>query len=209
VVPGNGYLIVAINPSGNVTATGRLADGTPVATGAYLNADGSVPYYAGVYKSPAGAGSVLGTMVFQPDTATECMGVYTWFRPNSTGAYYPGGFEESGDISGSMVPEAARASRLLSEQPPVIAVELSGGGLETQIDETGQLMDDGKFQWTAPNGASLTLTAGTTGKVTGWFVDPATGKKRAVLGVWLPKLQLGGGFFLGDSSAGGLTLSGQ
>jgi hypothetical protein len=149
-------------------------------------------------------------MVFQPNTATECTGDYMWFRPNSGGAYYPDGFEESGNISGSMLPTKSAASRaLMSEELPGITVELSGGGLETQVDEAGQLMADGKFQWTAPNGVDLTLSAGPAGKVTGWFVDPATDKKRMVLGVWLPKLQLGGGFFVGDSSAGAVTLSGQ
>jgi hypothetical protein len=209
VVPGDGYLIVTITPTGRATATGRLADGTPVSTGAYVNADGTVPYYAGIYKSGTSAGSVLGTMLFQPNTSPECTGEYAWFRPASTTTYYPAGFEVSGTISGSLLPPPPKPSLLKGAQATLITAELSGGGLASQIDETGQLLDDGKTIWNTPNAVTLTLTASSTGIVTGFFIDPSTDKKREVLGVWLPKLQIGGGFFLGDSSAGGLTLSTQ
>ena len=206
-VPGNGYLVVTISPTGGATATGRLADGEKVSMSSYLNADGSVPYYAGIYKSASGAGSVLGTMVFQPDASVECTGTYAWFRPASTGAYYPGGFAELGNMTGTLLP--GRTAGLKSAQVSAIAAELFGGGLAAPINEAGQLPADEKIAWTAPGAENLALTVSASGRVTGSFIDPVTGKKCLVLGMWLANQQLGGGFFLGDSSAGALTLSGQ
>jgi hypothetical protein len=148
-------------------------------------------------------------MVFEPKSSTELTGVYAWFRPGSTSVYYPDGFQESGSISGSLLPPVATPPVLQGDQAGIITVQLSGGGLTTAIDETGQPLPNGKIAWSTSNDMNLTLTVGPTGKLTGSFVDPATGKKRLLEGIWLPKLQLGGGFFLGDSSAGALSLSGQ
>jgi len=65
---------------------------------------------------------------------------------------------------------------------------------------------NGKLSWTAPGAGNLTLEIAKSGQVTGSFIDGA-GKKRLVLGMWLPNQQIGGGFFLGDGSAGGLMMS--
>jgi len=208
-VPGNGYLVVRISPSGGATVLGRLADGTLVSTGAYLDADGNMPYYAGVYKSAAGAGSVLGTMEFQLNGSPECTGTYAWFRPASTGEYYPHGFEAVGSVTGSLLPGTEIAPQMLNDGGATIATELSGGGLTAPVNATGQLPKAGKIAWITPDAENVTLTVGALGQVKGSFTDLGTGKKRLVLGVWLARQQVGGGFFLGDSSAGALTLTGQ
>ena len=204
-VPGNGYLAVRISPAGAVTATGRLADGTPVSMGARLNADGSAPYYTGLYKSAAGAGSVLGTMFFQPGAAVECTGTYAWFRPRSSASLYPGGFAESGSVTGSLL--AGATAGLQSAQAGGVTVELSGGGLALPIFSTGQSPASGKLAWSGSGAGSLIVAR--SGQVTGSFIDPAARTKRVVLGMWLANQQLGGGFFLGSGSAGALTLFGQ
>jgi hypothetical protein len=206
--PGNGMMLVTISPTGGVAATGRLADGQVVSMGASLNADGAVPYYAGVYKSATGAGSLLGTMLFDSGTNPECSGTYAWFRPSSAGTDYPDGFAESGGVTGAPVPGATGGVGLRGAAATAITAQLSGGGLTADITESGQVTTDGKIVWTTPNPRDLTLSIGATGQVTGSFIDPATGKKRAVLGAWLADQQFGGGFFLGDGSAGALTLSG-
>ena len=118
--PGNGYMVVSISPTGGVRATGRLADGEPVSISACLNADGSVPWYAGIYTTGAGAGSVLGTMTFQPNSSVACTGTYAWFRPPLTGFYYQAGFAESGSVTGSLLPgrdRFSRAGKFLATQP--------------------------------------------------------------------------------------------
>jgi hypothetical protein len=196
-----------VSPSGGVTAAGRLADGTPLSAGACLNADGTVPYYAGIDKSARGAGSVLGVLSLQPDASVECTGTYAWFRPASTGAYYPSGFAVSGTVTGALLPGGAEAASLESSQAVTVEAEISAGGLAAAIDETGELQGSGKIAWTAPGTENLTLTVGTSGQVTGSFIDPVTAKKCAVLGMWLGNRQIGGGFFLGDNGqAGALTL---
>jgi hypothetical protein len=208
-VPGSGYLTVNIHSAGAVTVTGRLADGTPVLAGAYINADGSVPYYSSLYMTGSGAGSVLGTMVFQSDPAPECAGNYAWFRPSSITTYYPEGFQASGAISGSRVSAPLKSPGLQGAQGTVVTVGLSDGGLSAPITESGQLVDNSHIVWTTSNTVGLTLSIAPAGEVTGYYIDPVTGKKRGVFGIWLPKLQIGGGFFLDVTSAGALTLSGQ
>ena len=204
-VPGNGYLMVSISSSGDVAATGRAADGAPVSIGSIVNPDGSVPYYASLYKSGTSAGSLLGTMVFQ--TTAECSGTYAWFRPASSGPYYPAGFSVSGGVKGAMQSPVTHAAQLQSEQAGSVTANLSFGGLNPALSETGALLADGRIVWNSPGPEKLTLEIGATGQVTGSFVDPTTGKKRGLLGVWIPSQSVGGGFFLGANSAGALTLS--
>jgi hypothetical protein len=205
-VPGNGYMIVTISSKGVATATGRLADGTPVTIGAYLNADGSMPYYAGIYKSATGAGSVLGTMDFQPDSSTQCSGSYAWFRPASTGSFYAEGFAEAGTVTGALVAGGASGPGLQNETAGSIEAELSQGDLAGPINETGNLESNGSVVWNSPGAENLVLTIKASGMVTGTFIDPNTGKKVTVLGVWLGNQQAGGGFFVSGNSAGALTL---
>jgi len=98
---------------------------------------------------------------------------------------------------------------MLNDGGATIATELSGGGLTAPVNATGQLPKAGKIAWITPDAENVTLTVGALGQVKGSFTDLGTGKKRLVLGVWLARQQVGGGFFLGDSSAGALTLTGQ
>jgi hypothetical protein len=202
-VPGNGYLMVSISTGGGVAATGRMADGTPVSLGSLINPDGTVQYYAGLYATRAGAGSLLGNMLFESGSSPTCSGTYAWFRPASTGVYYPAGFAVAGTATGAYIPPAVRGERPQRS----IAATLSSGDLSSGISEFGTLLANGRAVWSAPGPEKLTLSIASSGQITGGFVDPATGKKRVILGVWLPAQSVGGGFFVAPDSAGALTLS--
>ncbi len=206
-VPGSGYLTVSISPTGSVSATGRLADGTPVSMGAYLNADGSLPYYAGIYTTSTSAGSVFGTMDFASGGNVQCTGTYAWFRPSSSGALYPQGFAGAGSVTGSLL--APGSNQVQGDTTPNISVGLSGGGLQSPIDASGQVQSNGTIQWISGNSDNLSLTIKPSGGVAGSFTDPTTGKKVEILGAWLPGAQTGGGYFIDGDSAGALTLSPQ
>jgi hypothetical protein len=203
-VPGNGYLLVSVGAGGGVSAAGRLADGTPVSTSGWLNADGGMPYYTGAYQTGTGAGSFFGQLSFQPDAGVQCSGTYAWFHPGSTS--YPTGFAQSGGVTGSLIVPPAPAIGTKSAPPDTINAELSGTDIPNPIDETGQLLPSGAVIWSAPGTEDLTLKISTTGQVTGSFIDPATGKRVAILGLWLADQSLGGGYFIGNSP-GALTLS--
>jgi len=203
-VPGNGYMLVSVGAGGGVVAVGRLADGTPVSTGGWLNADGSVPYYTGAYLSGTGSGSFFGVMAFQPGSSVQCTGTYAWFNPGS--GSYPAGFAESGGVTGSIIIPPSQGVHDQVVSPEAISAQLSGADIGNPISESGELFSNGTVVWSAPGAEDLTLRIGVTGGVTGSFIDPASGKRVAVLGIWLPDLSAGGGFFIGDSP-GGLALS--
>jgi hypothetical protein len=204
-VPGNGYLRVSVNSAGTTTLSGRLADGTPISAGGYLNSDGSLDYYAGIYASGTSAGSLFGAMVFAPANTVQCTGTYAWFRPASTAADYPAGFAQAGGVTGALAPNPASHNGQ-GAGATSIAAELSSGDLTAPIDESGQLFSNGKITWTAQGSENLTLKVGATGSVSGSFIDPSTGKTVHVLGLWMPGQSLGGGFFLSGTSAGALSL---
>jgi hypothetical protein len=111
-------------------------------------------------------------------------------------------------VSGVLAPPATTPKGLRNANAIGIGADLSAGGLASPIDATTQTPLNGKLSWTGPGSGNLTLTVAASGQVTGSFIDPGTGKKRTVLGLWLASQQTGGGFFLGDDSTGALTLSG-
>jgi hypothetical protein len=203
-VPGNGCMMVTVGLGGAVTATGRLADGTPISTGGWLNADGSIPYYSGAYVSGSGAGSFFGVMMMQPESSVQCSGTYAWFHPDSV--TYPTGFAESGGVTGSAITPPTEGLNTQTSAPDTINVQLSGVDIGTPITEAGELMPNGTVVWSAPGTEDLALKIATSGTVTGTFTDPATGKRVAILGLWLPSQSSGGGYFIGKSP-GALTLS--
>jgi hypothetical protein len=203
-VPGNGYMMVTVAPGGSVTATGRLADGTPVSTGGWLNPDGSLPYYTGAYVTGSAAGSFFGVLTLQPEKSVQCSGTYAWFHPAST--TYPTGFAQSGGVTGSTITQSTQGLITQSSAPNTITAQLSGPDIGTPVSETGELLSNGTVIWSAPGAEDLTLTVASTGKVTGSFIDPATGKRTPILGLWLPSQSSGGGYFIGNAP-GALTLS--
>ncbi|HEX4086961.1 MAG TPA: C10 family peptidase [Chthoniobacteraceae bacterium] len=92
------YLVISVTAGGAVAATGKLADGTVVSTTAYVNPDGSVPFYAGIYK---GAGSLLGTLSLQPAGTPQITGSYAWFTPTVA---------ETGTADGTMITNSEAAA---------------------------------------------------------------------------------------------------
>lgn len=202
-VPGFGRLLVTVAPGGTVTAAGLLADNTPVSTGACLNADGSIPFYTGVNRTGSLAGSFFGVLTLAPGSTPQCTGTYAWFHPASSA--YPNGFAENGALTGSRIPTPSRPSGIETPPPIPISAQLSGGNLTSTYQETGEILPNGTVVWTAPGSEELKLTINASDQVTGSFIDPSTGKRYPVQGVWLPDQSLGGGFFL-DGGPGVLTL---
>jgi hypothetical protein len=202
-VPGNGCLSVTVSTAGNVTASGRLADGTPITTGGYLLPDGTAQWYTAAYNS---AGAFLGSFAFDTDNTPACTGTYNWFRPASAATMFPVGFAETGSATGSILRTVKFAPRLRSSAPSQIGALLDGGSLQAPLGETGVIAASGSVVWGQPGPEKLALTVSSSGRVTGTFIDPATGKKRVLMGIWLQDQGIGGGFFIGDKTAGALTL---
>jgi cyclophilin family peptidyl-prolyl cis-trans isomerase/formylglycine-generating enzyme required for sulfatase activity len=137
---GFGFGSAVVASSGAVTATGRLADGSPFTTAAPLGPNGEVLLFQLLYGN---TGSLLGTLQIAADTHHAVTGQPTWRKaPRTSDPAYPGGFgTDPGDPllltagGGLYVPPAAGAFvlGLPALVPPATAdqirLQFHGGGV--------------------------------------------------------------------------------
>jgi hypothetical protein len=207
---GTGFAAVKIKPSGAVTLNGRLADGTPFHSAAYLHTDQSFPIYAGLYAGGfASRGSLRGTVQFPsaaPLLVGDASGLLGWFKPRRLrDASFPEGFELS------------RAALLAHYQPPtggtrVLALDpvpengrtvLDQGGF-TAIDQVFTLPPSNTAAVSPPNVSQLTLhLAASTGLFRGTFLHPTTGQVTRFSGAVVQADASGSGYFLGTGPTDG------
>jgi hypothetical protein len=96
---GSGYGTMTVYPTGAVSLSARLGDGTPVVTRSQLHTDESWPLFALLYPGRH-PGSIAGVMTLnEPVPDSDCHGTVDWLKPaQNSGRYYPNGFTTSLDF---------------------------------------------------------------------------------------------------------------
>ena len=196
---GIGYSLMKVTPGGAAVLGGRAGDGKPFTFGGRVKADGTFPLFL---RLPAGkgvrAGSLFGVVKFDDSHPTcDCSATLQWFMPDVGDV---SGFEAAPQFIGSRYRPPARGQRVipLADSAKNAAVDLGDG----QITGLVTFWPSNKVTVEAPNAEQLSVTvnaaAGTFG---GAFFEesfdiPPIRKRRAFGGVFLKKLNVGGGLYL-------------
>ena len=87
---GDGYGSASVDPSGNITFSGTLGDGTKVSQVATVSKEAQWGLYIPLYS---GQGSVLGWLTFTNQADSDLEGLVNWIKPaHSVTNVYPAGF---------------------------------------------------------------------------------------------------------------------
>jgi hypothetical protein len=200
---GDGYGTFNIMSSGLVSFVGVLPDNTSIAPSAVsISKHGQWPLYIALCGK---LGALFGWIDF---TNGNFAGDATWLRVGADGTLYKSGFTNSLSISSSpFVPGTTRVPVL---DVTNLTVTLSGGGLPEAFSNNVTLYNSGKLTANGPGMPDLTLSVSpATGKVSGSFVDPVTGRAAVIKGVVLQQQTDAGGFFITTNATGTFVLTPQ
>lgn len=205
---GNGYGAVTVNSNGTVVLAGNLGDGTKQAqalTSVSISPSGMWPLYEPLYR---GGGALIGWISISnsPGVITNLSGSVFWTKlANVTNAFFPGGFTNQSELTGSgYVPPAAGRSVL---DLPISSLTLAGADLAAPISNLLSLTPPNLVQFGAPNPYNIKLTiTSSSGLFTGSFLNPITGLTNIFGGVLLQNQNLGAGEFISTNSAGSLLI---
>ena len=177
---GDGYGTVNVSAAGLVSLTGVLSDNTSVAPGAVgISKFGRWPLYIPLYGS---FGSLEGWIDFTNMGASVVdltnSGICdfagsngTWFRINTDGKLYPGGFTNPLTILGSAF--ASGNNSALLNLPNLQKLSFSGGDLSDALSNNITASTSGKFTANGAGITKLTLSLNpSTGIIKGSFADP-------------------------------------
>jgi hypothetical protein len=200
VPQGDGYLTVTVDQSGKVSASGTLADNTPVTDSSTLSADGRWPLYVSLYS---GGGQILGWIQFGDTGGQDLGGMVSWIKqPNAKAKFYPNGFNIETNATGSAYSSAMSPVTGFSAGQTT----LIGGNLSGTIVNDIAVGSDNKVTNLSTNKLTLTITT-KTGLFKGSVVDPATGKTIKYNGVLFQKDGTGSGAFFGTDQSGKVVIS--
>jgi hypothetical protein len=198
---GNGYGAVTVSPTGAVTFSGVLGDGTPFTSSSVVSADGQWPFYVSLY---GGKGSALGWLTFSNNAITGLVG---WFKqPLSTAKLYSAGFTNNFEIIGSSYEHTNGVALLDFTQGQLVLTngDLAEGGITNEIGVSPavELVGTGADE----NMVKLTFN-NATGLFHGTVVNPATGKPIVINGAVLQNQDLAAGYFAGATETGSVLLA--
>ena len=203
---GNSYGTATVSPSGTITFTVWLADGTTVnQQSSVVSKDGYWPFYVPLY---GGEGSLWGWNYFTNQTVLSAP--YTsWINVTNSAktAAYRSGFtnEQAGIVASICVPTSQPLLELTDAQ-----VILGGGGLPFTI--TNQITLARNNSVTVPrtpgNTNGLTLKITTNGLVSGSFQNPSNPKLTVNFnGVLLQNQARAAGYFPATNQSGAFLLT--
>ena len=192
---GDGFGVVTVGSSGNVTFTGTLGDGTKVAQTTVVSQEGLWPFYASLYS---GNGLILGWLTFTNEASDDIRGSVGWIKlAQPARTFYRIGFTNETEAIGSKY--------AFTKGIPVLdfstgQVWLAYGNLPESF--TNRIVfGTNKVTNLSSNKLSLTLTT-SSGLFKGSVVNPATGKAIPINGAVLQKQNFGSGCFLGTNQSG-------
>jgi hypothetical protein len=210
---GFGWATISIGPSGTITMTGDLADGTTIGQSSVsVSKDGRWPFYASYASPPVGnGGAVISWITFSNEPASALGGTMYWFRPaGKVPAVYQSGF------TNLMVPVIGSAYHPTAK--PLLAltngqVTLDGGNLllplTNQITMAASNIISVPVAPESTNKLKLTINK-TAGAISGIFVNPSNSKDTIkVTGVLLQNQTNAAGYFLGTNQSGAFLLENQ
>jgi len=196
---GEGYGLVKVDSRGRVEAYGALADGTAYSRSAAISTNGWWPFYFPLSK---GKGALIGWLNFSGLPASDVAGDLILVRPyNEDRKLYPNGYIGTVPASGSRWTEPSSKTLALSWTNGIFRI--SGGNLSAPAANSIELLPGGKLTDKGGGIAKLkfSLSRG-TGKISGTFTHPESGKKTSYYGVLDQKQDIGAGYFLGSSQGG-------
>lgn len=201
---GIGYGLMTVSKTGAISIAGESGDGAPYTAAAKVHYDGSWTFYAPLYKKPAHPGALAGSLIFnRAATDSDCAGSLEWINP--------------GGSSTAVTCKAALFKATPKTQILHFTSSTSGtgtfafaGGNQSLPSQTLSVTNNNVVTVTDPGSDALTVKLSSAdGALTGSFI-PATGaKKTSFSGVVQQKLNIGGGVFVNQSSAGSVTLTPQ
>jgi len=202
---GSGYGAVTIRSNGTVQLTGQAGDGTAISQNCGLSRSGDWPLYVSMFK---GRGRLIGWLnVARHSTFSIAGDAVGWVKSPGPDKLYPDGFGVTLQPTGSSY---VRTLPGLSFTNGVVA--LSGGDLfsdDVPIWDFVKVLVPRPNAFVAEQGAeSLKLDVkGSTGVVSGQFIDLVTGLKTPIKGVVLQQQGYAGGYFISTNSSGSFTLT--
>jgi hypothetical protein len=194
---GDSYATIKLKAN-KAQVNGVLADGQKFTDSAGVSQDGWLPVYAAVN---GGQGQILGWLNFTNGINEDINGWINWWKQAIPGAkFYPQQFDlQITTVTGSAYDLSASPVLNFSH------VILTGGNLAASITNDVSVTPNNKVTNNGGNNLSISLVPG-TGLFKGSFTDPNTGKSESFNGAVLQKQNQGGGFFLGTSLSGDISL---
>jgi hypothetical protein len=197
---GSGFGALKVTPTGDVTIRGKLADGSPLASGGFLHAGNSFPIYASPYGGRGARGSLRGELQFMALAVGDATGTLGWFKPaRPDDVRFPAGFtlDPSGRIDSYFKPAAASRVIGFSNGVGNGHILLSDGGFPA-MDETFTLLANNKVVPPNPNPSKLSIRINaSTGLFQGTFLNPENNKKTPIQGAVFQDDVTAFGYFLG------------
>jgi hypothetical protein len=193
---GNGYGAIQVRPSGQLTLSGALADGTALAESATLVVGGQWPLYVPLYR---GEGMIVGWLTLDTNQLT---GTLSWIKPAMTSTKsYSGGFTNAAVAAiGSSYSRATASMAALTNSAAVFA----GGTLNVSANAATPDKESGVLKDTSPQ---FTLhMASETGILSGKAIVPGTGQDIPFHGALLQNQSAGYGYFLDNEQSGSVIL---
>jgi hypothetical protein len=198
---GDGYGMVSITPSGQLSLMGSVADGAKFSQGVQvsmstLSTNVQWPLYVPLYK---GQGSLLSWITISNQGLG---GAVTWIKPASTGGgFYTNGFNLSLVSLGSRYDPPQGAGNVLSLTNAQLA--LSGGNLDSAFTNEVAFGTGNQVTNSSTSEPKLNLRfTPATGLFRGSIVPPGRTQPVSLNGVALQDQDLGSGYFL-DTTLGG------
>ena len=230
---GYGWATMKVTPTGAVTMTGKLADGTAFTAGSWIDADyvdysfsgfenpyayttPTFPIFAGVYTAPVGY--LYGTMYFEDNTGVSDLDSrgnnLTWYKPaQSTAQLYKGGFNLNVTMQGSFYVDPVTDYLLdLQSISGNAQVSLSGGTLPSTLLNLVTLPQAPTTAASLVSGSSdsISLTqAPATGAFAGKFSPTGASANTSFSGVMFQKSNFGYGFLTGTTESGSVVITPQ
>ena len=200
----SGYGTMTVTRTGALHIRGKLGDGTAFNTSAQLHADEETwTLFDSIYPG-RNPGSIAGEITFESSPDSDCDGAVDWIKPpQTTGAYYRGGFSVGADLLAAIytsppLTSSTAALILGGENLPDSAITDSLA-ISSRNHVTVSGTDDGRV--------TLTLTP-STGAFSGSFLYPGMRKRTPFDGVIYQKpTPTGFGLFLGPDQSGNLQIT--
>jgi hypothetical protein len=221
---GAGYARVVIAANGNVTTTGKMADGAPFSCATYLHADRSFPVYGWLYSGAyLQRGSVRGSLSFPSGVvrlAADATGTFTWAKLNRPAdPIFRGGFTTTRQVllARYVVPTTTNRRVLAFSDPsPNGTATFAKGGFagfsqDFNLQTYNLVVPVLPARPNGTLGRLQTLNFDTvTGIFRGNFLNPASKKVTAFEGAVFQANVTGSGFFLGagTNEAGDVEIAG-
>ena len=198
--------MLTVKADGSAIMMGNLGEGAPLTAGSGISRDGDLPVHAVQF---GGKGFFIGWLNVStsspPLTVTGAS--LTWFKPPALARQitYLAGFNESKSLQGARYTPPPPGTNVLNWTSGVVL--LDGGHLQTTISNGLTVT---RTTLAAPgntNSIALTIT-GSSGKISGSFLHPATRKSTPLNGyvLQLPDGDVGRGWFISTNESGFMDL---